>query len=517
MGVDEVAALNQQRKEIISSAKARAKAIASGKVDLDRVNEPLYHYEPPNKDSYSASTRGATAELNEAIQHLRTAPTIIFDQLRAKVIEANAMQMSEVLQSLRDTSSFMMMNINRAIDYSKSSNGVHLVPTMDTVNIISTLHWAVNCVRRLQDRIPIIIDPIPNSHVLNPYVITDRNWFIDNILCLVSNAVKFTTEGEVRISVCVEDATVPSIEEAGASDLSPFENSSFSKNSSAENKKIKIAVQDSGIGVPSEKKGSLFQPFIQAQRMAGGTGLGLYSLAKRVAALHGSYGLCDRPDGHHGSYFWFDFPYLPDPLRLQEENEMEDNSVSASPLGIKPKDILMSSSIDKQNHEVESAITGGEKPWALQEHDEYENMEKEVDIRMKLLLVDDSIVIQKTLKRRLEKKGFTVYLADNGLQGLQMAKEFDYGVILLDMNMPVMDGYECCRRIRDYEKSVNINQPDASKRARQIIIGVSANSASDTRAYALSAGMDDFISKPFSIDKFCSVYDSMRLDKPVDM
>ena len=75
---------------------------------------------------------------------------------------------------------------------------------------------------------------------------------------------------------------------------------------------LKFEVQDTGIGLSEEAMKNLFNPFKQAQRLAGGTGLGLYSLAKRMDALGGYYGVKNRPDGKQGSVFWFAVPYKPD-------------------------------------------------------------------------------------------------------------------------------------------------------------------------------------------------------------
>ena len=75
---------------------------------------------------------------------------------------------------------------------------------------------------------------------------------------------------------------------------------------------IRIEIEDSGIGISEDMMSNLFNPFKQAQRLAGGTGLGLYSLAKRIEALGGDYGVNRRSDGQSGSLFWFTIPYRPD-------------------------------------------------------------------------------------------------------------------------------------------------------------------------------------------------------------
>ena len=82
---------------------------------------------------------------------------------------------------------------------------------------------------------------------------------------------------------------------------------------------IRVDILDNGIGISKEERATLFQPFKQAQRLAGGTGLGLYSLARRLDALKGFYGVSKRPDGAPGSQFWFALPYLPDATYVPKE------------------------------------------------------------------------------------------------------------------------------------------------------------------------------------------------------
>jgi signal transduction histidine kinase len=82
-----------------------------------------------------------------------------------------------------------------------------------------------------------------------------------------------------------------------------------------------------GIGLSATARETLFQPFQQAQRMAGGTGLGLFSLSKRVEALGGFRGVEERKDGKRGSNFWFSFPYRPD--RTEEGSDLAGGRIGS--------------------------------------------------------------------------------------------------------------------------------------------------------------------------------------------
>jgi signal transduction histidine kinase len=153
------------------------------------------------------------------------------------------------------------------------------------------------------------------------HLVSDKHWITENMLCLLSNAIKYGDKGHVDVHVEVVDAPVCEHENSSSlsakgievravehlksstrdfnADITAYRSKSVSlgsrgkkgqdKNSVSLKKKrmVLVTVEDLGIGICEEARKNLFQPFKQAQRMAGGTGLGLYSLLKRVEALGG--------------------------------------------------------------------------------------------------------------------------------------------------------------------------------------------------------------------------------------
>jgi CheY-like chemotaxis protein len=262
-------------------------------------------------------------------------------------------------------------------------------------------------------------------------VITDSHFLKDNLLCLVSNAVKYADVGatiDVRISL------LP----ASPSQQQPM---------------VMVVVEDTGIGISDENKVVLFQPFQQAQRSAGGTGLGLFSLAGRIRALEGTCGVRDRADGKQGSVFWFTFPYRPDEL---------------------------SDPVDEASMSAQTPRAPEAQPYLPP---------------LRILLTDDSVSIVKVTKRFLEKHGHTVETAENGNQSLKRLKQNcdDFDLMITDLQMPVMDGFESVRRFREFEQ-----QPQQQQGAsRLFIVGMSAKADEETRCDVFAVGMDAFVSKPF--------------------
>lgn len=216
----------------------------------------------------------------------------------------------------------------------------------------------------MQSEVAVTMAPLDPE--LSEVIFSDKHWLIENALCLLSNAVKYSSEGGT-VQLTTELVLMRQTNEEGEVEITPVGNRqsdldcSSNSNSATDstsdspivgafvchnedfpyetlvqavaqskiNEKaisvmlaaaqeertelmIRITVEDTGIGIPDDVKCCLFQPFAQAQRFAGGTGLGLYSLAKRIDALGGMYGVRDRDDGQSGTVFWFCFPYRPD-------------------------------------------------------------------------------------------------------------------------------------------------------------------------------------------------------------
>ncbi len=128
------------------------------------------------------------------------------------------------------------------------------MPRLETVNLLEAILLPLNCMRGLQDGKAIEIKLEEVGREVCPWVITDKQWLQENILCLLSNATKFSTGGTVTIAArlggCIRHVS------CGSADC------------------IRVEVEDTGIGISKDSMATLFAPFKQAQRLTGGTGLG---------------------------------------------------------------------------------------------------------------------------------------------------------------------------------------------------------------------------------------------------
>lgn len=209
---------------------------------------------------------------------------------------------------------------------------------------------------------------------------------------------------------------------------------------------IHFAVKDSGIGIPADKLDSLFQSFRQVDasvtRKYGGSGLGLV-ISKSLVELMGGRIWVDSKL-NKGSTFHFT--------------------------------ILAEGASDKSLHKSTSELQKNADRPAVMDQD------------LRILLAEDNLVNQKVMLRMLKKLGYTADIASNGLEVLNALEHRHYDVILMDIQMPEMDGLETARTIRQ-------RWPKGPK-----IIAVTAHALKEDREMCLQAGMDGYISKPIRIE-----------------
>ncbi|MCA9120633.1 MAG: response regulator [Planctomycetaceae bacterium] len=245
------------------------------------------------------------------------------------------------------------------------------------------------------------------------------------LINLVGNAIKFTDRGIVEVKHEIVDI-----------DTEP---------------KLRIEVIDTGIGIASDRVTSVFEPFVQADnsvtRQFGGTGLGLTISKKIVEALGGS--LHVRSEVGRGTTFTVD---LPATQLIRRRNVVD-------PMPLLPNAAQTTNHIN--------SVTG---------------------LPARILVVEDGRTNQMLLQAILEEVGAKVSVADNGQIGVDLANRDHFDLILMDMQMPVMDGYTATGLLRDK----GFDAP---------IIALTAHAMSGDEAKCRAAGCSHYLSKPIDRDK----------------
>ncbi|RYH26312.1 response regulator [archaeon] len=394
------------------------------------------------------------------------------------------------LSNCRKTNQFMFMSINRMMDCAKSARGLLLSPKYETASLLESLKLPLDCVRSLRSEVLIVLEPLPEE--LSRYIITDKQWLQENLLCLLSNAVKYSHRGNVTVRTKLQRSQ-------GS---------------------IRFEVEDEGIGMSEEVMDSLFSPFQQSQRLAGGTGLGLFSLAKRIEALKGDCGVQKRGDGKQGSLFWFSMRYRPDDSvdmsgaaeQLVAECELQSiDSISTCGDGG-----YSSGSSIASTHHIFSQDSADEDSRITETFTEAPALTGVISQSIyipRVLLVEDTLSIMKMTSMMLCRQGYEVVTASNGAAALDLIeaeyREFEEGsrsnalvfdVVLMDLQMPIMDGIEATKRLRRWEQQgcTSSGYKVPLHRNQQLkIVGLSANSDEAVLQATRHAGFDGFISKPF--------------------
>lgn len=253
---------------------------------------------------------------------------------------------------------------------------------------------------------------------------------------LLSNAIKFTKSGSVTLEISHRQSLPASVV-------------------------LQISVKDTGVGITPRQIERLFQPFVQADssttRQFGGSGLGLVICNRLVGLMGGSVAVESQVG--QGSHFMVEVT-LKEPLQPVDETEN-----------------LMRSESDEGRYKEANACDG----------------QKEETRPHGILVVEDNSFNQTVILAQLSKLGYQADLVEDGQQAVQAVKHRAYSLILMDCEMPVMDGFEATRQIR------------ALGFVDVYIVALTAHAISGNRTKCLEAGMDFFFSKPLDLEYLARV------------
>lgn len=342
----------------------------------------------------------------------------------------------ETANIISESGQILLQVINGILDYSKLASGNFSVNSdlVGVANIISSVVKNVQMTLVPGVYLKLVLAPgLPKSAQGDP--LRFRQIFQN----IIDNAVKFTEKGSVQVDVTIS-----------AEDQTSYT--------------ILTQVTDSGIGVPEDDVQNLFKPFTQLEnhtkKRFQGTGLGL-SIAKSLAELlGGQMGYRPNPE-HNGSVFWFT-------VKLKKIANLDKLGTSEMQLGQEAAKSQQDSEKEKMLRRI-----------------------REMAPQKRILAAEDNLVNQKLLSRVLSKLGFQNFtIASNGAEAVSLlsASPNAYDLVLMDISMPIMDGFEATRKIRTYGIPIPI-------------IAMTAYALRGDGETCLEKGMDDYISKPLNFHK----------------
>ncbi len=325
--------------------------------------------------------------------------------------------------------------VNQVLDYSKIEAGkVKPAPSVFAFHSLLSESKA-----QFKGRIKKGVEfTIENDPDIPEFIFADKRRIHQVISNLVANAIKFTHKGSILLKSKMVTPNIP-----------------------GKHIMIKISVTDTGIGIPAEKQKKLFEPFSQIDdkdtREYEGTGLGL-SICKELAILlGGKVGL--ESEYQKGSTFWFIFPAQVCEAPVKEFPGMQNHDPSI------------------MNHE----------PSAVNHEPSVIKTEPHTNGKLRILFADDKQVNQKVISLILKSMGHIVTLACNGEEAVNLFHPDKFDLVLMDIQMPVMDGITATQKLKEKYKDT------------PPIVGLSASAFEGDREKFLTQGMDEYLTKPVNI------------------
>ncbi|WP_337966512.1 response regulator [uncultured Flavobacterium sp.] len=323
--------------------------------------------------------------------------------------EHKELSQSQHLSALKFSARYLLSLVNDILQINKIEENKVVLESL-TFNISDEITMIKNSLSFLSqknnNKINVSIDPnIPE------YLIGDKLRLAQIIMNLVSNALKFTKDGEVEIIV----------------NLDGIEGKMYF---------LDFLIKDNGVGIAAIDQGKIFEKFVQVGRKDEdyqGTGLGL-SIVKRLLGLFGSTITLESDIGE-GTSFSFTIPFEYDPQ--------------------KTKTIIEEIEVDLTSNEI-----------------------------YKILIVEDNLINQLVTKKIIEKNNYICKVVDDGFSALKILENEEFDLILMDINMPLMNGFETTKRIR----LQGIKTP---------VVALTAFDKDEIAEEAISSGINDIIIKPF--------------------
>ncbi|PZO40514.1 MAG: hypothetical protein DCF19_11465 [Pseudanabaena frigida] len=399
------------------------------------------------KAAAEEATRAKSAFLASMSHEIRTPMNGVM--WMAQLLETTSLteEQKDFVQTIRDSGESLLSIINDILDFSKIESGM-LEIELNSFDLDEVVRGVCKLLESQAFANKIQLEYTFELDIPSP-LIGDCNRLRQILINLVGNAIKFTQHGRVSISVS-------------------------GRLMESDRYQLKFAIADTGIGIRGDRIDKLFQPFTQADssisRQYGGTGLGLV-ISKRLIELMGGT-IWVKSLGQVGGNPDLEWQSAPDVRVTQQGSTFYFTIVVTT----NPNSKLTKSKSVK--HFLFDYTLAEKFP-------------------LRILLVEDNKVNQMVARLLLKKLGYQIDIAENGLEAIKVVQENSYDLILMDIQMPEMDGLTAAKFIR-------------SRLMNQVrIVAMTADAMPEDRQACLEAGMNDYISKPINVQEIVRLVSSV--------
>ncbi|PZO35576.1 MAG: hybrid sensor histidine kinase/response regulator [Pseudanabaena frigida] len=406
------------------------------------------------KKAAEAANRSKSDFLANMSHEIRTPMNGVISMSQLLAMTEQTEEQQKYTQIIQDSANALLNIINDILDLSKVESG-RLELEQRVFNLEDSLKFVFTLLNQSALDKSIHLQYVIQSDL--PVVVVGDEYRLRQILLnLVGNAIKFTNQGKVNVSVRFQDEDI-----------------NAERHKLKSQKSLLFTITDTGIGIPSDRIMRLFKPFTQADtsisRKYGGTGLGL-AICKSLVELMGgniwleSFGqIAGNPpanwqptSNNQGSTFHFAIPIsLPESIPTPEIK---------SDLG-------------------------------------YDRLQISEKFPLRILLVEDNIMNQRLTFIIMQKFGYTIDIVNNGLEAISTLQNQTYDMVLMDVQMPEMDGLTATKWIRQNLTS----QP--------YIVAITANSSDEDLQKCIDSGMNAYINKPINIKEIIRIVSQPHLDR----
>lgn len=402
------------------------------------------------------------------------------------------------IRTLEASYQLMLMQVNRAVDVSSLEGKFLYESDVSAFAIKESISRTLGIVTRLFNRNKVNITVCGMCPMISDAIVSSRSWFEDNLLCLLSNAVQRSPSGSsVSVQLYVIDIAQDSPPRRGLLSDAPPKLGPH----------LVVEVADNALPYSEEAILSLLSPATRSPATSS-AGLGIYSLALRIRYQGGTFGVCPRSNNNEtGSVFYFTIPYSPAShevskslVRFDSFNSTRTAKTSQSSTSEAELNTSLSQMESGHDDMADAAFSARSGNLVVASNIDFTAVKLHTrNVEQSVLLVDDSVQTLSLLEKAFQSAGVNVVTATNGLIALNLMKERSFHLAVISIQMPIMGGFECISKLRNFEKAGNLSQ-------RQRIVAVSKPGIIGIQDQAIVCGADYFMEKPIDVKTLFDIY-----------